>query len=283
MEKEKKKMITFTIILSVIAVALIGVFAFIELRENGVIGSLESNEIMSEFNKIYNGKERTVIFYSSSTCSYCELQKPVFETVVEDYDVKTYSIDSNELSSSQRKQVLNKLGIEHATPTMVIVQNGKVVASQVGYTEGRALVDFFKENKIVPKDAVYSKDAYITFIDYDGYKSLVRKDDTSVIVIGQDGCSHCSNYKPALNSVAEDYNVAMNYLNLTNLTEEESNKLFENLKNIGYDDPAFLEDGSFGTPLTLIIEDGEVEHYISGARTISQLVRELTRIGVIEE
>ena len=282
MEKQKKKMITFTIILSVIAVALIGVFAFIELRENGVIGSLESNEIMSEFNKIYNGKERTVIFYSSSTCSYCELQKPVFETVVEDYDVKTYSIDSNELSSSQRKEILNKLGIEHATPTIVIVENGKVVASKVGYTDGSALVDFFKENKVVPKDAVYSKEAHITFINYDGYKSLIRKDDESVIVIGQDGCSHCTNYKPALNSVAEDYNIAMNYLNLTNLTQEESDKLFESLKNIGYDDPDFLEDGSFGTPLTLIVDDGEVEHYISGERTISQLVRELTRVGVIE-
>lgn len=283
MEKQKKKMIIFTVLLSVVAIALIGAFAFMELRENNVIGSLESKEIMNEFNKVYNKKEKTVIFYSSSTCGYCELQKPIFETIVEDYNIKTYSIDSNELSSSQRKEVLNKLGIEHATPTIVIVENGKVVASKVGYTEGSALVDFFKENKVVSKDAVYSKEANITFINYDEYKALVRKDDTSVIVIGQDGCSHCSNYKPALNSVAEDYNIAMNYLNLTNLTTEESNKLFENLKNIGYDDPDFLKDGSFGTPLTLIIEDGEVEHYISGERTISQLVRELTRAGVIEE
>lgn len=283
MEKQKKKMIIFTIILSVIAIALMGVFAFIELRENNIIGSLDSQKIMTEFNKAYNKKEKTVIFYSSSTCSYCELQKPIFETIVEDYNVKTYLIDSNSLSSTQRKEVLKKLGIEHATPTIVIVENGKVVASKVGYTDGSALVDFFKENKVVPKDAVYSKEAHITFINYDEYKSLIRKDDTSVIVIGQDGCSHCTNYKPALNSVAEDYNIAMNYLNLTNLTSEESNKLFENLKNIGYDDPEFLEDGSFGTPLTLIIEDSEVEHYISGERTISQLVRELTRIGVIEE
>lgn len=283
MEKQKKKMIIFTVILSVIAVTLIGVFAFIELRENNVIGSLESKEMMTEFNKAYNKKEKTVIFYSSSTCGYCELQKPIFETIVEDYDINTYSIDSNELSTSQRKEILNKLGIEHATPTIVIVENGKVVASKVGYTDGSALVDFFKENKVLPKDAVYSKEAHITFINYEEYKALVRKDETSVIVIGQTSCSHCTNYKPALNSVAEDYNTAMNYLNLTNLTSEESDKLFENLKNIGYDDSEFLKDGSFGTPLTLIVEDGKVKHYISGERTISQLVRELTRIGVIEE
>jgi len=283
MEKQKKKMIIFTVILSVIAIALIGVFAVIELRENGIIGSLESKEIMKEFDKVYNKNEKTVIFYSSSTCHYCELQKPVFETIVEDYDIKTYSIDSNELSSAQRKEVLKKLGIEHATPTMVIVENGKVIASKVGYTEGSSLVDFLKDNKVVPDDAKYSKEAYITFINYEEYKSLVRKDDETVIIIGQDGCINCTNYKPALNSVAEDYDMVMNYLNLTNLTSEESQKLFENLKNIGYDDPDFLADGSFGTPLTLIIDDGKVEHYITGARTTNQLVRELTRIGVIEE
>ena len=225
MEKQKKKMIIFTVILSVIAVTLIGVFAFIELRENNVIGSLESKEMMTEFNKAYNKKEKTVIFYSSSTCGYCELQKPIFETIIEDYDINTYSIDSNELSTSQRKEILNKLGIEHATPTIVIVENGKVVASKVGYTDGSALVDFFKENKVLPKDAVYSKEAHITFINYEEYKALVRKDETSVIVIGQTSCSHCTNYKPALNSVAEDYNIAIYKMNLDGSKEEELLKL----------------------------------------------------------
>ena len=76
----------------------------VELRENNVIGSLESKEMMSEFNKAYNKKEKTVIFYSTSTCGYCELQKPILETVAEDYDVDYYSIDSNELSNNQRSE-----------------------------------------------------------------------------------------------------------------------------------------------------------------------------------
>ena len=281
--KEKKKTIIFTAILAVIALALIVCFVFMELRQNGIIGSVESSEIMKGFNKNYNSKDRKVIYYASSTCSYCELQKPILETVAEDYDIEYYSIDSNELSKSQREEVLEKLGIEHATPTTVIVENGKVVATNVGYVDGGNLVKFFKENEIVPEDAVYSKEQYITFVNYDKYKSLIRSKDTHIIVVGQTSCSHCIAIKPALNSVAGDYNLTINYLNLTDLTEEESNSFFESLEKIEYNDPDFLEDGSFGTPLTLIVENGKVERYISGSRTISQLVREFTKAGLIEE
>lgn len=283
MSKEKKKTIIFTVILTVIALALIVCFVFMELRQNGIIGSVESSEIMKGFNKNYNSKDRKVIYYASSTCGYCELQKPILETIAEDYDIEYYSIDSNELSKSQREEVLKKLDIEHATPTTVIVENGKVVAKNVGYVDGGNLVKFFKENELVPEDAVYSKEQYITFINYDEYKSLIRNDKTNIIVIGQTSCSHCTAIKPALNSVAGDYNLTINYLNLTDLTQEESDKFFESLKKIEYNDPEFLEDGSFGTPLTLIVKRGKVERYISGERTISQLVREFTRAGLIEE
>ena len=61
MSKEKKKTIIFTIVLAVFALALIVAFVFMELRENGVIGSSGSSEIIKEFNKNYNSKERLQI------------------------------------------------------------------------------------------------------------------------------------------------------------------------------------------------------------------------------
>ena len=283
MSKENKKKVIFTIGLGVAALILILCLVFIELRQNGIIGSMESSEIMKEFNKNYNSQEKKVIFYASSQCGYCDLQKPILETVAEDYDIEYYSIDSVELSNSQRKEVLNKLGIEHATPTTVIVEGGKVVATQVGFVDGSTLVKFFKENEVVPEDAVYSAEKNLTFINYDEYKSLIRNDKTNIIVVGQTSCSHCIAIKPALNSVAEDYDLTINYLNLTELTTEESEKFFESLEKIKYNDPDFLEDGSFGTPLTLIVKSGKVVDYISGERTISQLVREFTKAGLIKE
>lgn len=283
MSKEKKKTITVTVILAVIALVLIVCFVFVELRQNGIIGSVESSEIMKGFNKSYNSKDRKVIYYASSTCGYCELQKPILETVAEDYDIEYYSIDTNELSTSQRKKIIEKLEIEGATPAIAIVEDGKVVAQHTGYLDGSKLIKFFKENKVVPEDAIYSKEKNITFINYDEYKSLIRNDKTNIIVIGAASCGNCTAIKPALNSVAEDYNLTINYLDLDALTQEENNNFFESLKKIEYNEPDFVNDGSFGTPTTLIVVDGKVQRYVVGAKTISQLVREFTKAGLIEE
>ena len=72
MSKEKKKTLIITISLAVIALVLMLCFIFMELREMGIIGSSESNEIMKEFNYSYNSDERKVIYYSSSECGYCK-------------------------------------------------------------------------------------------------------------------------------------------------------------------------------------------------------------------
>lgn len=283
MSKEKKKTIIFTIALAIVALLLIVAFVFMELRENGVIGSPESNEIMEKFDKNYNSKERKIIYYSSSACSYCKFQTPILETIAEDYDLEYYSIDSTLLSNEQRKEILEKLDIEQATPTTVIVEDGKVIAKQVGYADGSKFVKFLKENKILSKDAVYSTEKYITFINYDEYEELLENNKTNIIVVGQTTCSHCIAIKPALNSVAEDYNLTINYLNLTDLSKEESEEFFDSLEEIEYNDPDFLKDGSFGTPLTLMVKDGKVFDYINGSRTISQLVREFIKAGIIKE
>ena len=283
MSKEKKKTIILTVVLSVICLVLIGFLVVDALKQNGTIVSEETSELMQEFNEEFNSKERTVIFYASSSCGYCELQKPVLETIAEDYDMEYLEIDAATLGAKQRNEIVEKLEIEGKTPTTVIVQNGKVIDVAEGYTEGKAYVEFFASNEIIPEDAVYSKESNLTFIDYSEYAELIENSDTHVVVIGQTTCSHCIAIKPALNKISGEYDLTINYLNLTEMTEDEYNDFSESLKEIEYNDPDFVEDGSFGTPLTLIIENGKVKDYISGERTKSQLVREFKKNGLISE
>ena len=283
MSKEKKKTIILVVILSVICLALIAFLIVDILKQNGTIVEEDTVELMEDFNEYFNSKERTVIYYASAGCSYCELQTPILETIAEDYDMDYLEIDSSTLGVKQKNEILEKLGIKQATPTTVIVENGKVIDVAEGYTEGSKYVEFFVSNEMIPEDAVYSEEAYLTFIDYKEYEDLIDESGKQIVVIGQTTCSHCIAIKPALNSVAEDYDIEINYLNLTEMTEEESNKFTDSLKKIEYDDPDFVEDGSFGTPLTLIIEKGKVIDYISGARTKSQLVREFKKSGLIVE
>lgn len=283
MSKEKKKTIFLTVVLGIVCLILIGVFVIDNLKQKGTIVDAEIKEIMNEFDKYFNSEERTIIYYASPSCSYCTLQTPILETIAEDYDMDYYYLDSSKLGAKQRKEILEKLEIEHATPTTIVVENGKVINTAVGYTQGSDYVQFFKDSEILPEDAVYSAEQYITYVDYSEYKELISNNDTNIIVVGQTSCSHCIAFKPALNSVGEDYNLTINYLNLTDLSEDESNSFFDSLTAIEYNDEDFLEDGSFGTPLTLIVKNGKVKSYISGERTISQLVRELKKQGLITE
>lgn len=281
MSNEKKKTIIFTVILAVIAIALIVAFVISNLKASGEIMNEETKEIMENFDKYYNSKERTVIYYASSSCSWCTIQTPILETIAKDYDMDYYYVDSSKLPTKQRKEVLEKLGIEHSTPNTFIVENGKVIDVAQGYTEGKAYVEFFKKNDMIPEDAVYSAEQYITFIGFNEYKNLISDGGLHAIVIGQTTCSHCINFKPAINSVAKDNNVTINYLNLTEMSENEYTEFTSSLKQMEYNDEDFVNEGSFGTPLTLIVENGKVKGYISGERTISQLVRELKKYGII--
>ena len=282
MSKEKKKAIILIVVLSVICIALIGFMVYDELKQNGSIVDEEIREIMKGFNETFNSKERMVIFYASSQCGYCELQKPILETISEDYDMDYLEIDAATLGSKQRNEIVEKLGIKGATPTTVIVQDGEVIDVQEGYTEGRYLVEFFASNELLPEDAVYSKEANLTFIDYDKFEDLIKK-GTHIVVVGETTCPNCIAIKPALNKIAGEYDLIINYLTYDKMNQEDYNEFFKNLKDIGYDEPDFVNEGSFGVPLTLIVENGKVKHYILGARTKSQLEREFKKTGLISE
>lgn len=283
MSKEKMKAIALTVVLALIALVLIGVLVVDTLKQNGTIVNDEQKGIMTDFDKYYNSKERTVIYYASTSCSWCALLSPTLETISKDYDMDYYYVDTSKLGAKQRNEIMEKLEIEkHATPITVVVENGKVISKQEGYVDGKEYVKFFIEAGMIPEDAVYSTEQYITFIDYDKYEELITK-GSHIVVIGQTTCSHCIAIKPALNSVARDYDVTINYLNLTEMTQSESSAFFKSLETLGYDDEEFLETGGIGTPLVLMIKNGKISSHFSGERTKSQLVREFTKAGFISE
>lgn len=283
MSKEKKKTIIFTGVLVLIALILIGFLVVDRLKQTGTITNSEVKEIMSNFNKYYNSKERTVIYYASTECGWCSLQTPILETIAEDYDMDYIYIDTSKLGKKQINEITEKLGIDQATPTTVIVENKKVIDVASGYQDASDYVEFFASNEVIPQDASYSKESNLTFVDYDQYEELINNEETHIIVIGQTTCSHCIAVKPALNSIAGEYDLTINYININLLGEEEYNKFSESLKTIEYSDPDFVNDGSFGTPLILIVKRGKVSSYIAGERTKSQLVREFKKAGLISE
>lgn len=284
-EKTNKKGL---VVLLAILLIVVGICIFYQIDNKDKetttqVSTEESNEIMDNFYKYFNSKNSKIIYYASSTCGYCELETPIMEQIEKDYEIDYLYIDSSKLTKSDREKMLKELEIEHATPTTVIVKNGKVIDTQVGYVDGGEMVDFLKENKILEDDAVYTPEQYITFINYEEYTKILKQTEKQIITIGQTGCSHCIATKPVLNTIAKDYNITINYLNITEMTQSERDSFTNSLSEIGYDEEEFVSSGNFGTPLTLIVENGKVVSYVSGERPTTQFIRAFKKAGVITE
>ena len=284
-ETTNKKGLMFLLALLLI---IVGVCVYYQLdnkekTSNTEVSEKESNQIMDNFYEYFKSKDAKIIYYASSTCGYCSLQTPIMEQIDKDYDIDYLYIDSSKLTTSDRETVLKELNIDHATPTTVVVKNGKVVDTQIGYVEGEQMVEFLINSRILDKDAVYTPEQYLTMIDYSQYKELIAKEGTYVVTIGQTGCSHCIATKPVLNTIAKDYNIEMNYLNLTNMTETEKNDFYSTLTDIEYNEESFVSKGSIGTPLTLIIQNGKVVSYINGEKPTSQYITKLKKVGLISK
>lgn len=280
---EKTKSIILTVILAVIALVLISFLAYDKFKQEGYIMSKEQKEIMAEFYKYYNSEERTVIYYAKENCSWCELETPILETIASDYDMDYLYLDISKLGKKQKKEITSLLGIESSTPTTVIVEKGEVIAVNSGYVKGKEYTEFFATNGVIPEDAVYSADSYLTYIDFEEYSALLDNKDLQVIVISQTICSHCAAIKPALNSIVKDYKLKINCLEIDLLEGEDRSSFFDSLYKVEYDDPDFLEDGSIGTPLILVLKNGKTIKYLSGEKTKSQLVKEFKKVGLISE
>ena len=103
-------------------------------------------------------------------------------------------------------------------------------------------------------------------------KKLNNKDDF-VLVLSQDGCSHCEDYLPVVKEVADEYKIAIYDLNLTKLSQSDQNSLLTSFKNIN------------STPTTIFIKDGK--EYDSTKRilisiTKDELVKKLQKEGFIK-
>ena len=267
------------IVISMMAlIALITGFIISKNANKGKDTSKESTEILDSFYKYMGSDKEKIIYYGSSSCSYCELQTPIIEQIKEDYDIDYLYIDATKLSSDDKNEILKVLDVEGSTPTIAVVKDDSVIDVNVGYMDGKATVEFLKDNKILKDDATYKPEENLTFIGFNEYKDLVSKDDTTVIVIGQTTCIHCIVAKPVLSRVAGNYNITINYLNLTELSSDEQNELIESLKNLGYEDAENL-----GTPLTIIVKNKHIEGTIEGENPPSYFTRQFKKYGVITE
>lgn len=262
MNEKKKIIILLSIVLFIILLVGVG----------SVVENNKSKKYLNQFYTDFNGSENKLVLIGRSNCSWCQLYQPVLDFLKNYYEFDYTYIDTNELTSSVFNKLLKDINVDSedfGTPLTLVVKNGNVIDSLNGYVDEPILFDFLKEYDFVDD----SEELLINYIDYGEYEELLDSDDAEILVIGQTTCSYCIKAKPILNQLVADKKVEINYLNITQLSDDDTTNFVSSLEYLS---------GDWGTPLTLIIKDGNVIDDANGLLDYDGYIELFSENGILD-
>lgn len=233
----------------------------------------------TDYKEAFNGEGKKVLYIGSSSCSVCSEFTPQMKYLSEAYDFTYYYVDAATMDTEELTELLEKVGVDidnFGTPYVAFLENGKKIDEIPGYITESSLFDELQEHEIIGSEESYisssnaskeettddsdeSQYPNISFINYSQYEEIYESGEKSIIVLGQTGCGACTAFKPTINEIAQEKNISIYYIDMTALESEDSSKI----TSLSY----FKDKESWGTPLTLIIENKEVVDSQEGAAT----------------
>lgn len=224
------------------------------------------SDAMKEFYKYFESEEKTLIVFASSQCSYCVAQEPIVEALAEQYDINYLYMDYLELGSDDEiNQVIAELELSGgSTPTSVVVQNGEVLDSWVGYVDGSGYVSNLVSAGVLKKGTTYTLEKDIESIDFTKFKNLLNGSKVSAVVVDTPICAICYKGRLELNKIAEKYDVPVYRLSSDVLSEDEMDKFIDGLGDWGYDAEEYKEEKNVQVPLLLFVKNGKIVRYEIG-------------------
>lgn len=104
-------------------------------------------------------------------------------------------------------------------------------------------------NKTTESKSVSLEEAGFNEVTLDEYISLVNGSEKSIILVARPTCSYCELFTPILKQAMEEMNLTVNYINTDNFSNDDWTKFNGSLD--------YLSSEQWGTPLTLIVQNGE--------------------------
>lgn len=144
---------------------------------------------------------------------------------------------------------------------------------------GILLIVFFIA-AMVSNEKNINKTMKIHDVTYNEYLDKIEEDSYNIFVIGRTDCSHCIDYKPLVNKVANEYDLDIWYINVDNLEFDEYVKLHD---NVGVLKDQFDDEGNPGipTPATVIYQNGKEVDSILGDVGEEGFLNLLVKNGVV--
>ena len=104
--------------------------------------------------------------------------------------------------------------------------------------------------------SVELEEAGFNEVTIDEYLKLVNSSEKSIILVARPTCYYCQQFTPVLKQAMEDMNLTINYINTDNLSSDDWTSFQDSLD--------YLKDEEWGTPLTMIVQDGKLVDKNSG-------------------
>ena len=111
-------------------------------------------------------------------------------------------------------------------------------------------------------------------IDIDEYLDLYDGSEDSIVLFSRPTCGYCQIAEPILHHIAYQYKLTINHVNTDEMSSDDETKLVES------DD--YFSDG-FGTPLLVVVSNGEIVDMVSGLVDTDSYVSFFTDNGFIDE
>lgn len=249
------------------------------------VDTSQYSEAMQEFYEYFESDELTLIVFASSQCRYCLAQEPIVEAIAEEYDLNYLYMDYLTLGSNEEIDlVVEELGVSGSTPTSVVVKDGEVVYSWVGYVDGKTYVENLVKAGMLKKGTKYTLEDNIEGIDYPKFKKLLKDDEVSAILIDMPACNLCYRERIALNKLSEKHDVKVYNLSADVLSEDEMEKFLKGLGDWGFTTKEYEENyENVEVPLLLFVKDGKIKKfevgYVEGTTDLEALFES---VGLID-
>ncbi|MBR1376440.1 MAG: thioredoxin family protein [Bacilli bacterium] len=257
---------------------LLAIFAILVLAIIGICinNSKKSGKIVEEVKTLIGSDTPQVIYIMRDGCTYCERNVSNMESIVNEYGLKYYNIDIDDLKDEDAYELLTILGVDtnnFGTPYMVIVKNNEVLDYLSGLPSYSNLFSFLKENGAIADDSKL----YLNYIDYSDYKKIIKSNDDEVIVLAASDCQYCLAEHPILIEVAKETGAKINYMYLDYSfnSQEEYDEFLNSLE--------WLEENpNWGTPTTLIVNNKKVIDALDGYRSKEQIISFYKVNGIVK-
>ena len=109
-----------------------------------------------EFTELYNGKEESLIWIASPTCSHCENMKPYVKMVSSQYKIKFNYLDVSVLDEQPYYELVGRLETdenfnseEFGTPTLAVVKEGSTISTSIGEMDDTGIVEYLKATGLI--------------------------------------------------------------------------------------------------------------------------------------